>query len=145
MNLRRHCAVAVIALAATPVPSKAQQVVFSDDFDAGTSSSRYDLFHVDNDDDTTVIDTSADFAYDYGQFTYMRTNEIGEVAFAPIPSAPNSAGGTTTGLRFSVNDLPTDGSAIINAYPKASEFLGGALPSGDYSLKFDMWMNYNGF
>ena len=146
MKLRTSLAVSALALAVAPVAARAQQqVVFSDTFDAGTSASRYDLFHVDNDADLEVMDTSANFAFDYGAFTYKRTDPVsGEVAFAPIPSAPNS-GGTTTGLRFSVNDLEPIGTAIINAYPKATEFLGGAVPSGDYSLKFDMWMNYNGF
>src|SRR5687768_12967974 len=100
MKLRNSLAVSALALAIAPVAARAQQqVVFSDNFDAGTSASRYDLFHVDNDTDTTVMDTSANFAFDYGQFTYKRTDPItGEVAFGPIPSAPNS-GGTTTGLR----------------------------------------------
>ena len=145
MKLRSSLTVSALALAVAPVAAQAQQVLFTDNFDAGTSAARYDLFHVDNDADTAVMDTSANFAFDYGQFTYKRTDPVtGEVAFAPIPTAPNS-GGTTTGLRFSVNDVAPTGTAIINAYPKVDQFLGGAVPSGNYSLKFDMWMNYNGF
>ncbi len=103
----------VWVLAASPV--LAQTVLFQDTFDAGTSASAW-----------TVLDTgdaTSDFAYDY--------------SIVGIPSAPNSQGGTTVGLRFSVNN--TSGALhAISAYPNGQSF------SGEYRLKFDMWMNYNG-
>src|SRR5688500_2556516 len=130
MNRRTSLALAAISLAVTPIASRAQQVIFSDDFDAGSSADRYNMVHLDNDIDPEVVDTSANFAFDYGQFEYKRTNALGEVDFAKIPTAPNSTGGTTVGLRLSVNDTEPGGTAIINAYAKASEFLGGVVPGG---------------
>ena len=144
MKLRTSLAASAIVLAVAPVAARAQQVLFSDNFDDGAAAGRYDLFHVDNDSNLDFLDTSSNFAFDYSTYTYERDDGLGGIASAPIPSAPNS-GGTTTGLRFSVNENDPPGSAIINAYPKVSQFVGGVVPSGDYSLKFDMWMNYNGF
>jgi hypothetical protein len=93
----------------------AQTVLYSDDFDAGTSAGNWVTF------DTG--DATSDFAYDY--------SAVG------IPSAPNSTGGSTIGLRFSVNN--TSGALhAISAYPIGQSF------SGNHVLKFDMWLNYNG-
>ncbi len=72
-----------------------------------------------------VPDFTAEFHYDY--------------SVLGIPPAPNSAGGTTRGVKFTVNnndDVPdTSG---VSAYPKGRTF------SGDYALRVDMWMGYNG-
>jgi hypothetical protein len=58
-----------------------------------------------------------------------------------IPSAPNSSGGTTTGLRLRANQ---NGSTAgfpsgVSVSPTVSLGL-----TGDYILRFDMWMNFNG-
>ncbi|MGC3960193.1 MAG: immunoglobulin domain-containing protein [Verrucomicrobiota bacterium] len=57
----------------------------------------------------------------------------------PFRPAPNSTGGTTRGLRLTVNN--NDGTAAtagVSLYPKNKSF-GGA-----YRLKFDLWINYPG-
>ena len=53
-----------------------------------------------------------------------------------IPSAPNS-GGTTIGLRLQAN---TSGATFggVSVSPNGQSF------TGDYQVRFDMWLNYNG-
>lgn len=54
-----------------------------------------------------------------------------------IPSAPNSVGGTTLGLKLQAN---TTGGVFggVSVSPTGQSF------SGDFELTFDMWLNYNG-
>lgn len=54
-----------------------------------------------------------------------------------IPSAPNSLGGTTYGVKMQANlSGGVRGGASIS--PLGQSF------SGDYQLRFDMWLNFNG-
>ncbi|MEP6662633.1 MAG: PEP-CTERM sorting domain-containing protein [Verrucomicrobiota bacterium] len=89
--------------------------LFSDNFDVNSSAT----YTVNQDADTEVV-----FSYDYSAMG--------------IPSAPNS-GGTTLGVRFRANygDL-TAAAAAINISPT------GAIFTGDYTLRYDLWMNVNG-
>jgi len=139
-------ALSVIVLACAPVVTSAT-VIFNDDFDAGTSGTRYDQFNQDNDTAADPpFDTSANFNFNYGAFTYwhIAADESTQNASSLIPSAPRSTGGSTTGLRLDANSATPTGTAIINLYPKLAEYAGGVLPSGDVKLTFDVWMNYNG-
>lgn len=54
-----------------------------------------------------------------------------------IPSAPNSAGGTTRAVKFEAN-VSQGIAAAINISPTGRSF------TGDYRLRFDLWMNQNG-
>lgn len=54
-----------------------------------------------------------------------------------IPSAPNSTGGTTRGVKFEAN-LANGVAAALNISPVGQSF------TGDYRLRFDMWLNANG-
>jgi hypothetical protein len=58
-----------------------------------------------------------------------------------IPSAPHSTGGTTRGLQLGVN-TNTTGSGVfpcgLSVSPTGQSF------SGDYELRFDMWLNFLG-
>ncbi len=95
-----------------------QWVLFADDFDAGTSQSQWEVFG-------SSADYTADFNFDYGA--------------RGIPPAPNSVGGTTVGLRFTVNNNDAVAeAAAVSAFP------GNHVFSGRYRLSFDMWMNYAG-
>ncbi|HPM23233.1 MAG TPA: hypothetical protein PLP66_04970 [Phycisphaerae bacterium] len=99
-------------------PARAQVALFTDDFDAGNSAGNWVLF-------THAGDYTADFAFDYST--------------RGIPPAPNSAGGTTIGLHFTVNNNDaTPAADAVSAYPI------GVVLAGSRVLKFDMWMNYNG-
>ena len=128
------------AASAAAVPTVASaQALFSDNFDAGTSASRYNVV-------TNNADTQSNFAFNYGNYQYKRYSDATTFTSQPIPSAPNSVGGTTIGAYFSANDTAPGATPAeaIQAFAKQSEFLGGALPTGDYTLTFDMWVNYNG-
>jgi hypothetical protein len=92
--------------------------LFTDDFDAGTSGLHWNL-------QTSSSDYTADFGFDY--------------SVHGIPPAPHAAGGTTVGAKFTVNNNDGNpGAEALSAYP------GGFAASGDFALRFDMWINYNG-
>lgn len=110
-------AVAVAALFALPAVSSAQ-IVYSDNFDADTSAS-YNILR-------TSTDTAATFGYNY--------------AADGIPSAPNSIGNTTLGLKLEANMAAPTGKEAITVTPIGQSF--NANPG--YTLKFDMWLNANG-
>lgn len=73
------------------------------------------------------VDFKAIFGFDYSTVTYP-TN---------IPSAPHSVGGTTKGLYLTVNKDATAGAAAVNLYPT------GLVASGNFALKFDLWINWS--
>ena len=98
----------------------AQSVLYSDDFDTDTTA-QWDVFEGSG---SGVPDFSAQFNFDY--------STLG------IPSAPNSAGGTTRGLKLTVNKDDVADVAGVSAYPKGQTF------SGDFALRADMWLGYNG-
>jgi hypothetical protein len=70
--------------------------------------------------------SSANFFFDY--------STVG------IPSAPNSVGGTTRGMRLSANRSGGIFSGL-SASPLVSPLTGVV---GDYVVKYDHWMNFNG-
>lgn len=100
---------------------QAQPVLFSDNFDTDTAA-QWDVF---NGSGSGTPDFTAEFNYDY--------------SILGIPPAPGSAGGTTRGVKFTVNnnDETADASGV-SAHPKGQSF------AGDYALRFDLWMGYNG-
>ncbi|MBI2946998.1 MAG: hypothetical protein HYY23_05090 [Verrucomicrobia bacterium] len=95
-------------------------VLFADNFDADSAGNWSTLFGANN----NVPDYAAQFAYDYSADS--------------IPPAPNSSGGSTRGLRVTVNkaDATASGAAGVNLYPKGQTF------SGNYALRFDMYVTY---
>lgn len=108
-------ALAISSAFLIPAMESSAQTLFSDNFDLISSAN----YTVNQDLDTEVL-----FSYDYSAMG--------------IPSAPNS-GGTTFGVRFRANygDL-TATAAAINISPT------GAIFAGDYTLRYDLWMNVNG-
>jgi GH25 family lysozyme M1 (1,4-beta-N-acetylmuramidase) len=70
-------------------------------------------------------DFTATFGFDYSTATRHLS----------IPSAPRSSG-TTKGLFLTVNKDATGAAAAINLYPVSQSF------TGNYALKFDVWMNW---
>jgi hypothetical protein len=107
-------AVASGFLAATGT-SRAQTQVFSENFDADNTANW--TFNAGPGTD------SANFFFDYGTLG--------------IPSAPNSTGGTTRGLKMQAN---VSGSIFSGSSVSPNGF----SVAGDYELSFDMWLNYNG-
>jgi hypothetical protein len=97
-------------------PAVLGQTLFHDNFDTD-SSAAWTVY-------TSSADNAAFFAYDY--------------SVMGIPSAPNSTGGTTLGLKFTSNmELPA-AVAGLNAVPIGQNF------TGYYAVRFDLWMNANG-
>ncbi len=100
--------------------AQAQVVVYSDNFDAGTSASTW----------TTSVSTgapainTANMAFDY--------STVG------IPAAPNSTGGSTIGAQLRANQPSGATFSGLSIAPNGQSF------TGDYTLRFDAWQNFNG-
>jgi len=90
-------------------------VLYQDDFDSGASAGRWTL-------KTTSADSTVDFDFDYGGLG--------------IPSAPRSMSGSRKGVFMSVNDDGTGTTEAAIAYADSADF------SGDFTLSFDLWLNY---
>lgn len=88
--------------------------LFTDNFDAGTSGSGWAAV-------LSHSDAAVNYAYDY--------STIG------VPSAPNSTGGTTIGLNFLANQS-AGAQQGISASPIGYSF------TGNFRIRFDMWLNY---
>lgn len=114
MKFSPHAKLLLLA-ASFAAPSVYGQILFSEAFDTDqTANWNVNLSH---------SDAFANVFFDYGSLG--------------IPSAPNSVGGSTLGMRFLVNQSAGVFQGI-SASPK------GLSLSGDYVLKVDMWMNYVG-
>ena len=118
-----------VSLTLLSASSSYGQVLFSDDFETDTSGDWTALEASVN----GIPDYTADFGFDYGAITITENGET-----VNIPPAPNS-NGSTLGLKLTANNNDEEASAsAVSVFPVGQNF------SGNYSLKFDMWMNYNG-
>ena len=104
-------------------------LLFSDDFNTN-SAANWNIF---SGAANGVPDYSADFAFDYGVIPYTFNGVT-----ALIPPAPNSPDGSTRGVRLTVNRDAIATNAAVNLYPKNFSV------SGNFALKFDLWINYPG-
>jgi hypothetical protein len=112
------------------VNTNVHPVLFADNFDADTSANWKLYWGAAN----GVPDYTADWAFDYSTTPYTFNGVTGL-----IPPAPNSPDGSTRGVRFTVNNNDTNAfTAAVNIYPKGQSF------SGNFALKFDLWINYPG-
>jgi len=95
-------------------------ILFSDDFDSDTSANYAVRFGAVNGiDDKVVL-----FNFDYST--------------EGLPSAPHSVGGTTRGLKVTVNkNDATASAAAVNVYPLNVSF------SNDFALRFDMYLRFS--
>ena len=115
MKVSASTSLAAIAAAVIVSPAEAA-IVFQDNFDAGTSGASWTSA-------LSAADASVNYAFDY--------STLG------IPSAPNSTGGSTIGMRFLANQSAGVFQGI-SASPNSQSF------AGDFKLNFDMWLNYVG-
>jgi hypothetical protein len=105
-------------------------VLVADSFDTDTSANWNLFWGAAN----GIADYSVDWAFDYGATPYTFNGVT-----ALIPPAPNSPDASTRGVRFTVNNNDTNAfTAAVNIYPKGQSF------SGNFALKFDLWINYPG-
>lgn len=81
-------------------------------------------------------DTTANWTVNAGAGTHA-ANFFFDYSSVGIPSAPNSLGGTTLGLKINANTVGGIGNGI-SVSPTGQSF------TGDYRLAFDMWVNVNG-
>jgi len=115
MNLSLHCLAAGVLLTAF---NASAQNLYTENFDTNPTAN------------WTVSPTTgaqaADLFFDY--------STVG------IPSAPNSTGGSTRGMKLQANLVGTPGvfPGGVSTSPTGQSF------AGDYKLRFDMWMNFNG-
>lgn len=110
-----------LALMACLAPAADAAPLFSENFEVDPTAN----WNVNNNNLGT---NAANFFFDY--------NSVG------IPSAPNSSGGSTRGLKIGANlnsaTAPTSGIPGISVSPTGESF------SGNYKLRFDWWHNYIG-
>ncbi len=112
------------------VNTSVHPVLFADNFDADTSASWTLFWGAAN----GIADYTADWAFDYSATPYTFNGVTGA-----IPPAPNSPDGSTRGLKVTVNNNDAAAAtAALNAYPRGQFF------SGNFALKFDLWINYPG-
>ena len=107
----------VAAVSALSAPQIQAQVLFSDNFDS---------------------DTTANWIVNAGASGNHAATFFFDYSTIGIPSAPNSTGSTTRGLKLEANFGPTAAFSGISVSPLGQNF------TGDYILRFDMWMNFNG-
>jgi hypothetical protein len=108
----------------------AHPILFRDGFETNSSS----LWDLTAGSGNGTPDYTVDWAFDYSHESYT-FNGAGYF----IPPAPHSTGAQCRGVRLTANSNDTNGViAAVNLYPKGVSF------SNDYTLKFDMWINYPG-
>lgn len=112
----------VAVLASVPLGCRSGQAsVFFDDFDMDTSAA------------WVVNKATGANANDAGNRAYFSF----DYSAVGIPSAPNSVGHTTLGLKLQANVTGGIFSGL-SVSPAGRSF------AGDYVLRFDLWQNYNG-
>jgi hypothetical protein len=117
--------VANLKIGTNPLP-----LLFSDNFEVNTSTNWSLFWGASN----GIPDYTVDWAWDHGGKPASFNG-----AHQPIPPAPNSAEGSTRGVRLTVNNNDATGStAGVNIYPLGQKY------SGNFALKFDLWINYPG-
>ena len=121
----RKAKLALVAavLAAAPAVGHAN-VIYTEDFETDASGRWTFLTEAPGDSGPAdAFGNEADFYFDY--------STIG------IPAAPRS-GGTTRGLKMEANVPGTGRFTGMSASPNGQAF------TGDYTLRADVWQNYNG-
>ncbi|MCC7373643.1 MAG: hypothetical protein IT581_03235 [Verrucomicrobiales bacterium] len=126
---------ASMALLLAPASVVLAAPLFEDNLDTDTSSNW--TVKAGYYEGTAADDYSVDWAIDYSQLTtriYPAAGADPEVV--KIPPAPHS-NGTTKGVRISVNKKDDEAARMaVNLFPKGKTF------SGDYALKFDLFLNH---
>lgn len=118
MRLARLALVSA-AMAAAPVVCPAA-VLFSETFEADDTADRWQTNRV----TAGLLGNEANYTFDY--------SAVG------IPAAPNSVGGGTRGLKLEANIPGTATFTGLSASPLGQAF------TGNYTLRADVWQNFNG-
>lgn len=116
---------AIVRVNATDFP-----VMFSDDFETNSAANWNVFWGATN----GVPDYTVNWAFDHGGVNYT-FNSVTNL----IPPAPNSPDGQTRAIKLTVNNNDALAAiAAVNIYPKNFSV------SGNFALKFDLWINYPG-
>lgn len=125
MVVGRTLSRALGAVVIASVASTSFAVLWADNFNTAASAANWNVF-------ASGSDFSVTFGYDYG--AWVSGDPVNN---PPIPSAPRSIGGATTGLRITVNETASLAQGV-------ALFANSVTFSGNYKVIFDMWINYNG-
>lgn len=107
------------ALFAATGSSPAQTLVYSEDFESDNTANW--LVNI------GFGDNVADFFFDYSA--------------AGIPPAPNTAGGTTRGLKLQANVNPATQAGVVAGYGLSVSPLDFNITE-NFEMRFDLWLNY---
>lgn len=111
------------------INSTGYPILFADNFETNSSAN----WNVYQGSGNGVPDYTVDWAFNYGVIRYTFNGKP-----YLIPPSPNSSG-TTRGVKLTVNQNDATGATSgVNLYP------GSFSASGNFALKFDVWMNYPG-
>jgi hypothetical protein len=119
LNLRNVVPVVAVLASVAASNEAFSQIVYSDDFDVDHTAN----WNV-NLGSGGGANNAANIFFDY--------NTIG------IPSAPNSTGGSTRGVKLEANFGAAGAATGVSISPIGGNF------TGNYMVTFDMWINYNG-
>ena len=116
---------AIIRVKTTAFPT-----LFSDDFETNSSANWNVFWGATN----GIPDYTVNWAFDHGGVSYT-FNGVTNL----IPAAPNSPDGSTRAVKLTVNNNDALAAiAAVNIYPRSF------FVSGNFALKFDLWINYPG-
>jgi hypothetical protein len=118
MRIQKLALMAAVTMAAPALCPAA--VLFSENFDAGDASDRWRTNRV----TAGATGNAADYGFDY--------STVG------IPTAPNSVGGSTVGLKLEANVPGTGVFTGLSVSPLDQAF------TGNFTLRADVWQNFNG-
>jgi hypothetical protein len=105
-------------------------VVFSDDFETNSAPNWNVFWGATN----GVSDYTVNWTFDYGGVNYTFNGVTNQ-----IPAAPNSPDGSTRAVKLTVNNNDAVAAiAAVNLYRQNFSV------SGNFALKFDLWINYPG-
>lgn len=143
MNCIRICGLAAAMVFA--VTQAHAQILFSDDFDDGAAAARWTA-PIDS-QESAPADWTVDYAFDYSAVINAKGPNIG----LPIPSAPNSVGGSTTGIYMTANNtdqcpgLACDPIDDVNEGESVGIVSLFDLPAGqNYKVTADVYSFWNG-
>jgi hypothetical protein len=121
--MNKKTLLAYLGGAGLALPALSFGQIFSDDFSSASSAANWTV--------NTGGITQANWGWDYSTMG--------------IPLAPNSApGASTMGVMFKVNHTGTAGTTTGGQISAINMSPTGLSLSGTYTVRFDMWMNFNG-
>lgn len=90
------------------------------------------------------VDDTANWTVNNNGLGTNKANFFFDYSTAGIPSAPNSTGGTTLGLKIGANLNSATAPTVTSQIPGISVSPTGQSFTGSYSMRFDWWSNYIG-